>query len=212
LAAPVEPSPGPSIAKIRVVRAWSSVAIALVFLFGSGCGSVSSTRDGGSGGASAGTGGSIGGSSGQGGVGGVGTGQGGQGGGGHDGGGSGGSAGTAGSGGAMGGGGGSGVNLSCTSDSDCSWHTVGCCSEVCAASAPPPTVTCNIACRNPTTVCGCVDHQCVAESADGGQAGAGGTSGCGTCPNPTDYCTSCNTCCPRGALCVCPTGAAGNSG
>ena len=47
----------------------------------------------------------------------------------------------------------------------------------------------------------------------GGATGTGGTTGgCGTCPNPTDSCTSCGTCCPRGALCVCPKFDAGSTG
>src|SRR5450631_3383932 len=42
-------------------------------------------------------------------------------------------------------------------------------------------------------------------SGSGGAAGTGGTmGGCGICPNPTDSCTPCGTCCPRGALCICP--------
>lgn len=41
--------------------------------------------------------------------------------------------------------------------------------------------------------------------------GAGSVGSCGTCPNPTDTCTSCGVCCPRGALCICPTGGAGGA-
>jgi hypothetical protein len=47
----------------------------------------------------------------------------------------------------------------------------------------------------------------------GGTRGSGGTKGgCGHCPNSTDSCTACNTCCPRGALCICPNLDAGING
>jgi hypothetical protein len=210
-----------------VMRTYSFLAVGLVLCLGSGCGSVSSRSDGGSGGETTGgngggeggrgggPGGNLGEGGGQGGLGGAATGQGGQ----AARGGAGGQAGLPGTGGNVGGSG--GLNLSCNGDSDCGWHTVGCCSEVCAATAPPPTVICNIACAAPQGVCACVDHQCTAEAGTGGHGGAGGSGGvgaggvsgaggtaggCGTCPDPTDSCTSCNTCCPRGALCVCPAG------
>jgi hypothetical protein len=47
----------------------------------------------------------------------------------------------------------------------------------------------------------------------GGTRGSGGTKGgCGVCPDSTDSCTACNTCCPRGALCICPNLDAGING
>ena len=56
----------------------------------------------------------------------------------------------------------------------------------------------------------------------GGGSGSGGTPAGGAreppdfgrmwhVSDPTDYCTTCNTCCPHNALCVCPSGSAGSS-
>jgi hypothetical protein len=50
--------------------------------------------------------------------------------------------------------------------------------------------------------------------AGGRDAGTGGSAGaCGVCPHPTDSCIpDCGLCCPRGALCVCPSNPPGDGG